>query len=51
MAALVLLLMLKKSSEKHLEQSSVLTIHNLEHQGIFSDKLFGKTGLPGEFGE
>ena len=38
-----------KSSGKPLKQSSVLTIHNLEHQGIFSEKFFGKTGLPREF--
>ena len=28
---------------------SVLTIHNLEHQGVFDEKFFSSSGLPSEF--
>jgi starch synthase len=33
----------------NLKQSSVLTIHNLEHQGVFDGALFPRTGLPQEY--
>ncbi len=29
---------------------SVLTIHNLEHQGVFDEKFFSSSNLPAEFG-